>query len=260
MINGFGGFINHPFNYGLNEIISSECRYVKFAVLKLNKEESFDSDTMGYECLLVVLGGKCSIEINGKRFNKIGGRKNVFTGKPYSVYIPYNTKYVVMADCDVDVELAMCFAKSNYDTESYLIKPKEVCTVQRGEGNYRRKVNEILVKREGRSAQRLIVGETYTPSGNWSTYPPHKHDTDNYPYEVNQEEIYFHKILPDDGFGLVRHYDYTISNDLSYIVRNNTITCFIRGYHTFVGAPKYKHYYLWILAGEYREQLVSFER
>ena len=103
-------------------------------------------------------------------------------------------------------------------------------------------------------AARLIVGETYTPSGNWSTYPPHKHEADDLPREAYHEEMYFFKVNPGDGFGLTRFYNDEV--DTGYIVRDNTILMMPNGYHTVVSAPGYTTYYLWFLAGNHRTQAV----
>jgi len=102
---------------------------------------------------------------------------------------------------------------------------------------------------------RLIVGETYTPSGNWSTYPPHRHEKDDLPREAYHEEMYFFKVAPADGFGLTRYYNHEV--DTGYVVRDNTILMIPNGYHTVVSAPGYTTYYLWFLAGEHRAQAVS---
>ena len=101
-------------------------------------------------------------------------------------------------------------------------------------------------------ARRLVVGETYTPSGNWSTYPPHKHELDNLPYEAYQEEMYFFKLNPPDGFGMIRYY--TDDFDNAYVVKDNTILMAPDGYHTTNSAPGYTSYFMWFMAGNQRVQ------
>jgi 5-deoxy-glucuronate isomerase len=126
-----------------------------------------------------------------------------------------------------------------------------------GAANFSRNFHEILTAtmQPDLPAQRLIVGETFTPSGNWSTYPPHKHEHDG-GGEAFHEEMYFFKINTPEGFGILRHYDRETFEE-NYTVRNNTILMAPKGYHTFVCAPGYTGYYLWFLAGEHRNQGVS---
>ena len=104
-------------------------------------------------------------------------------------------------------------------------------------------------------ARRLIVGETFTPSGNWSTYPPHKHEVDNLPHEARHEEMYFFKVSPSDGFGLCHYYN-SQGEEENFTIRDNSVHMMASGYHTVVSAPGYTTYYLWFLAGEQRAQAV----
>jgi 5-deoxy-glucuronate isomerase len=106
-------------------------------------------------------------------------------------------------------------------------------------------------------AQRLILGETFTTAGNWSSFPPHKHDTLALPDEVAQEELYIYKIRPEQGFGI--QYWYTTSDspfgalDEVAAVRENDITLMPYGYHPVAAPPGYDVYYLWFMAGAVRE-------
>jgi 5-deoxy-glucuronate isomerase len=98
-------------------------------------------------------------------------------------------------------------------------------------------------------AQRLVVGETFNPPGNWSSYPPHKHEVDAYPEEVRMEEIYYYRLNPPQGFGLQRIYTDDRSLDLACAVEDGDTVLLPRGYHPVVAAPGYQLYYLWMLAG-----------
>ena len=81
-----------------------------------------------------------------------------------------------------------------------------------------------------------IVGETFTPSGNWSTYPPHKHQVDDLPREAYHEEMYYFKVNPADGFGICHYYNEE-GEEENFTVRDNSIHMLPRGYHTVVSAP-----------------------
>ena len=98
--------------------------------------------------------------------------------------------------------------------------------------------------------ERLLAGETYNPSGLWSSYPPHKHDTQRAPEESKLEEVYHFRVKPAGGFGIQRVYGDGF--DDAYAVQNRDTVAIARGYHPVAAAPGYELYYLWILAGEER--------
>ncbi len=238
---------------GLNKPPTNPCKLLDFAFLKLNSGEKYEGDSGNRELLAVLLGGKATFEIGGKRFEKIGGRPNVFSGKPHSVYIPAKTKFNITAESNV--EIAMPSAPSDLVVEPYLIDPGKVATGVWGAANFKRYYHQILTlaSQPELPAQRLIIGETFTPSGNWSTFPPHKHQVDDLPREAFHEEMYFFKVNPVDGFGICHYYN-DEGEEENYTIRNNSIHMMPRGYHTVVSAPGYTTYYLWFLAGNQRIQ------
>jgi 5-deoxy-glucuronate isomerase len=91
-----------------------------------------------------------------------------------------------------------------------------------GAANYSRNYHQILTLagQPELPAKRLIVGETCTSSGNWSTYPPHRHERDDLPRGAYHKELHFFKVSPMDGFGITRYYNDEI--DTGCIVRYNT--------------------------------------
>lgn len=82
----------------------------------------------------------------------------------------------------------------------FLITPDQVETGTWGAANFSRTFHSVLVDTD-QPVHRLIVGETFTPSGNWSTYPPHKHEKEVPGKEVFMEEFYFFKVNTPDGWG-----------------------------------------------------------
>ena len=238
---------------GLNKPPTNPCHLLDFALLKLNTGEKYTGDSGERELLAVLLGGKATFEVGGKHFEKVGGRPNVFNGKPYSVYIPAKTKFNITAESNV--EIAMPSAPSDLAVEPYLVEPGKIINGIWGAANFKRYYHQILTlaSQPELPAQRLIVGETFTPSGNWSTYPPHKHQVDDLPREAFHEEMYFFKVNPADGFGLCHYYN-DEGEEENFTVRNNSIHMMPRGYHTVVSAPGYTTYYLWFLAGTQRIQ------
>ena len=241
---------------GLNTLPHNPCRLLDFHLLALSNGEVFASQTDDRELLAVILGGKATFEVAGKRFERIGGRANVFTGKPHSLYLPAGVEYRITAEGAVEIGLTS--APSDLNTEPHVIPPAQVADGVWGAANFKRYFRQILTlaAQPDLPARRLIVGETLTPSGNWSTYPPHKHEVDDLPREAFQEEMYFFKVTPTDGFGICHYYN-DQGEEENFTVRDNTIMMAPLGYHTVVSAPGYTTYYLWFLAGEHRIQAVS---
>jgi 5-deoxy-glucuronate isomerase len=241
-------------NNGVNNLNANPCKLLDFQLVELQDGQSHKANSGDREILAVVLGGKVTIEAGDQRFESVGGRANVFAGKPHSVYIPCQTDFTLTGVGAVEVGL--CSAPSDLVTKPYLISPEQVPSGKWGAANFSRNFHQILVEsvQPQFAAKRLIAGETYTPSGNWSTYPPHKHEVDNLPTEAFHEEMYFFKVDPADGFGIARFHNDEI--ETNYTVRNNTILMVPNGFHTVASAPGYTTYYLWFLAGNHRTQAV----
>ena len=241
-------------NPGLNPLPFNPCQLLDFNFLKLAAGESYSANSAEREILAVILGGKATFKINGVVFEKVGGRPNVFSGKPHSVYIPASAEYSIQAEGAV--EIAMPSAPSELtDLQPYVIAPAQVANGTWGAANFKRHFHQILTlaSQPDLPARRLIVGETFTPSGNWSTYPPHKHQVDNLPREAYHEEMYYFRVNPGEGFGLCHMYNEE-GEDENFTVRDNSIHMLPRGYHTVASAPGYTTYYLWFLAGNQRVQ------
>ena len=238
---------------GLNTPPVNPCKLLEFGFLKLESGETYSADSGDWEILAVLLGGKASFDVEEKRFEKVGGRPNVFNGKPYSVYIPAGCKFTITAESAA--EIALPSAPSDLEVEPYVIEPSKVANGIWGAANFKRYYHQILTlaSQPELPARRLIVGETFTPSGNWSTYPPHKHQVDDLPREAYHEEMYFFKVSPNDGFGICHYYNEE-GEEENFTIRDNSIHMMPRGYHTVVSAPGYTTYYLWFLAGNQRVQ------
>ncbi len=134
------------------------------------------------------LSGRCAVEAEGERW-ELGGRASVFEGMPWALYLPRDTDYRV--EPLGALELAVCGARCEQRLEPVLVRPEDVEIEVRGAGNATRQINHIL--KPDFPAERLLVVEVFTPSGNWSSYPPHKHDEDDPPGEVVLEETYYYR-------------------------------------------------------------------
>ena len=246
-------FESVPSAAGLNRLPSNPFKLLDFNYLILADGAEFKGSTGNREFCAVLLGGKSTFTVNGQTLGNVGSRPNVFSGKPHSVYIPCGSDYTVTAHGRVEVGLVS--APSDLRTAPYVIGPDKVTTGVWGAANFTRNFHQILTLagQPELPAQRLIVGETYTPSGNWSTFPPHKHQVDELPREAYHEEMYYFKVSPSEGFGICHYYNEE-GEEENFTVRDNSIHMMPRGFHTVVSAPGYTTYYLWFLAGNQRIQ------
>ncbi|MDW8234707.1 MAG: 5-deoxy-glucuronate isomerase [Roseiflexaceae bacterium] len=246
-------------NHGLNTLDVNPCTLLDFGRLVLSDGASFSGETGEREAVLVIFGGRCTVQTVGKTFARIGERPNPFTGKPYAVYLPAGSAYTITAHGALDAGL--CSAPSDLATDPYVITPDMVVQVDAGAANFSRTLYNILTtsSQPELPAAKLLVGETFVPSGNWSTYPPHKHEVDNLPHEAYHEEMYYFRVSPSEGFGLCRHYSPERGYDTTYTIADSTIFMAPHGYHTTCSAPGYTNYFLWFLAGTGRIQAVAFD-
>jgi 5-deoxy-glucuronate isomerase len=238
---------------GLTTLSHNPCEILDFELVRLSAGQRYEAESGDREKLAVVLGGKADIEVGGVSFPAVGGRPNVFGGKPHSVYIPAGLAFSFTAVGSV--EIALPSAPSTLEVEPYLIAPDAVAQGRWGAANFSRNYHQILteVAQPNLPAARLIVGETYTPSGNWSTYPPHRHANEDLPREAKHEEMYYFRVNPADGFGIARVVDLD-GDEENFTVRDQSMQMMPAGYHTVVSAPGYTTYYLWFLAGTHRTQ------
>jgi len=251
-----GNLVTLGANRGINRLPENDCRLVNLERLVLGQGGGFDGNTRGRETAAVVLSGRCKIEADGEVL-LAGDRSSVFSGKPHTVYLPPGVGYRVSAESDL--EIALCSAPASRGGGARLISPGEVEEGVWGAANFATKYHMVLGPEPAPSpAERLVLGETITPSGNWSTYPPHRHDRDDPPRETWQEEIYFFRVTPQDGFGFFRVYD-GADEDHYYTIRNDTAIAVPRGFHTMASAPGCEVYSLWVVAGESRSIALTLD-
>lgn len=231
-------------------------RFLDFARLQLQTGERHTAKTGGREYVFDFFSGTASmtVEIGGKKqtFGKAGDRSDVFSGPPVMVYVPPQAAYEIMATSE-RLDAGVFSAPSKVDALPSLLEGASVIARDVGRDNWRRTVYSALA--ENVRAERLLAGETLNPPGNWSSYPPHKHDRSNPPQEAVLEEIYFFRVKPAQGYGLM--YTYTAPEDAEqfstvFVVEDGDTVLLPRGYHPVVAAPGYQLHYTWVLAGEER--------
>jgi len=243
-------FASVPSLSGLSRLPVNPCKLLDFQMLSLVDGETYEGESNTREILAVILAGKATFTVGDELFERVGARPDVFSGKPHSVYIPCQTGFTVTGNGKVEIALAS--APSDLLSAPYVISPEKVTAGTHGAANFTYSSHLVLTQ-EGQPdlpARRLIVGESFLPSGNWGFFPPHRHEIDDLPRQAYLEELNYFKINPSDGFGLTRHYNNEI--DSAYVVRDNTILMMPDGYHTVVAAPGYTVYLLWVLAGNQR--------
>jgi 5-deoxy-glucuronate isomerase len=244
---------------GLNPVRDNPCTLIDFARLVLHDGAVHRGTTGEREALLVLFGGRATVEAGGQQLGQVGKRANPFGGKPHAVYLPCNTSYTITALGNLDAGL--CSAPSDLRAEPYVIQPEQVTANAMGAASFSRELRNILTASDQPElpVRRLIIGETLVPSGNWSTYPPHKHEVDDLPREAFHEELYYFRVDQPGGFGHTRHYSRERGYDTTYTVQDSTILMVPHGFHTTCSAPGYTNYFLWMLAGEHRTQAVSLD-
>lgn len=225
-------------------------KFIDFALLRLEKGQVSERvNLQDKEAAVVILSGYCDISSASFTWENLGERTNVFEGPATALYLPPEFSFQVKAKSSVEIALAFAPAEK-VSSDPVLIKPQDVSVSKRGFSNWTREIHDIIL--ENVQAQKLLVGETFNPPGNWSSYPPHKHDQDNPPYEYKLEEVYFFKLKPSQGFGVQRIYSPHNNLDELYLIQNNDVIVIPCGYHPVVAAPGYSLYYLWVLAGNTR--------
>jgi 5-deoxy-glucuronate isomerase len=227
---------------------SAGWTYVGFDVHVLGAGETVAGETGAREVCLVLVAGRARIIAGETDFGEIGERLSPFAGPPWSVFVPVGTSW--RAAAVTALELAVCSAPGGGNFEPRLIGPDQVGCETRGQGANTRHVANILPETE--PAHSLLVVEVVTPAGNWSSYPPHKHDRDALPEESLLEETYYHRLDPPQGYALQRVYTDDRSLNEALVVEDRTVVLVPRGYHP-VGAPHgYDLYYLNVMAGPKR--------
>lgn len=224
-----------------------------FKVVKLQPGDTVTEQTGARELAIVPLGGVCAVTSPAGNFPVVGGRANVFRGLPHTLYLPIDTEFTLTASTACD--LAFCYTKAEEAHPARLVTPEEVRVEIRGGENATRQINHMI--QPGFPAHRILVCEVYTPSGNWSSYPPHKHDVHNPPGEVDLEEYYYYRIDKLEGYAIQKVYSADRRIDETLTVRDGELVLVPEGYHPVVAAHGYNAYYLNVLAGSARSMAAS---
>jgi 5-deoxy-glucuronate isomerase len=231
--------------------------FISFQARRLSTDNKWSFNSGKNELAIVILSGAISVNSNRGSWDGIE-RENVWTSAATALYLPRGSEFTVTAARDS--EFAVTWVPTDEDHEPWLIQPQDVSISIRGGDNVSRQINDLLPP--GSPVHRLVLVEVYTPGGNWSSYPPHKHDVHiedggGNLVEADLEEVYFYKIDKPEGYAY--QHVYTDENsplqqagypiDALVKAQNNCAVLIPEGYHPVVSAPGYTTYYLNVLAG-----------
>lgn len=247
--------IKHPSSeFGVYQNVSSDdagWSFLNFEARLMHKGEKWEGVTGDYEYAFILLSGNYSVTTDKGTWETINGRKSVFEGIAHTLYLPRHTSFSIIAQSDLlDIAAGWCLA--NVDFPARFKTPEEVAIEIRGGDNATRQINSLV--EPGFACSKMVAVEVYTPSGNWSSFPAHKHDqrktdANGNVTEANLEEFYFYKIDKKEGYALQQVYTSDRSLDELLRLKNNDLALIPRGYHPVVAAHGYNCYYLNFLAG-----------
>ncbi len=213
--------------------------------------ETWSAETGEHEVALVLLGGRCDVASSRGSWPGLGQRLDVFGGLAWALYLPRRTSFTLSA-LEGGVEVACCRVPTDRDHEAVLVRPEDCQVEIRGGGHATRQINDIIPP--GFDCHRIVACEVYTPGGNWSSYPPHKHDThrvdaDGNLLEADLEEVYLYKLRDSRGYALQRVYTDDRSLDETVAAGDGDLVLVPEGYHPVSAPVGYDCYYLNFLAG-----------
>ncbi len=229
--------------------------YVGFGVRQIGRRDTWRGRTGRHEVCLVLLSGLVSVSWSPDqpRPVRLGPRRDVFSDYPHAVYLPPGTAFELQAL--QRTEIAECRSPSGRRFPARVIRPEDCGLEVRGGGNATRQIIDILPP--AAAADRLLICEVLTPAGNWSSFPPHKHDRHAPPIEADLEETYYYRFSGPDGYGIQRLYTADGRSDQTLRVTDGDLVLVRDGYHPFVAAPGFDAYYLNTLAGSFRSMAAT---
>lgn len=247
--------VSHPLKgFGVYQKVTAEeagWTHLNFEARLMQKHVVWEGDTGDNEYGIILLSGDYSITTNKGSWQTTNGRKSVFEGIAHTLYLPAHTSFSLRAESDI-LDIAAGWCKATKDFPPRFKKPEEAAIEIRGGDNATRQINSLI--EPGFGSSQLVAVEVYTPSGNWSSFPAHKHDERKTDAEGNLteaclEEFYFYKIDKETGYAIQQVY--TSDNSLNELmqVKTNDIVMVPKGYHPVAAAHGYNCYYLNFLAG-----------
>ncbi|MEO8414304.1 MAG: 5-deoxy-glucuronate isomerase [Ginsengibacter sp.] len=247
--------IKHPSQtFGVYQRVTAEdagWTHLNMEARLMRKGETWEGDTGENEYAFILLSGNYAVSTNRGSWATTNGRKSVFEGIAHTLYLPRHSSFTIIAESELlDIAAGWCLAAEDFPAR--FKTPGEAAIEIRGGDNATRQINSLV--EPGFGCSKIIAVEVYTPSGNWSSFPAHKHDerkmdTNGVVTEACLEEFYFYKIDKETGYAL--QHVYTPDGSLNELMqlRTNDLALIPKGYHPVVAAHGYNCYYLNFLAG-----------
>lgn len=228
-----------------------DWQYLNFEARLMKKGETWKGETGNHEYGIILLSGNYSVKSDKGNWKTVNGRKSVFSGIAHTLYLPRHTSFELTAESDI-VDIAYGWCETDQDNQAIFKTPDQAAIEIRGGDNATRQINDLMGP--GFPCQRLVAVEVYTPSGNWSSFPAHKHDerivdASGKLVEARLEETYFYKIDKPQGFAIQQIYTSDRSLNEMAVARNNDVVLVPKGFHPVVAGHGYNVYYLNFLTG-----------
>ncbi len=225
--------------------------YVGFGLYHLKPGDNIAEQTGATEVILVLIEGKAEISVGDRKFGELGERMNVFERiPPHCIYAPNDSDWCATAT--TNCTLAVCTAPGKGGHKAQIIGPLGITLEERGKGANTRYIHNIAMENRD-VADSLLVTEVFTPQGNWSSYPPHRHDEDNFPEMTYLEETYYHRLNPEQGYGIQRVFTEDRELDETMAVSDGDVVLVPKGHHPCGTPYGYEMYYLNVMAGPLRK-------
>ncbi len=218
--------------------------HVQLVVFSMDAGESREAHPPpGQEGAIVLLEGE--VDFDGE----VAKRSSVFEDRATAAYLPPDSAIVITASSAAELAFVTTVGYELTSTdEASIVQPEDVVVQARGKSGWQRDVHDVIA--EAAPARRLLVGETFNEPGQWSSFPPHKHDGGD--GEPALEEVYYYRFDRPEGFGFQGLYE-TDGVGEAVFLKHGSIVGIPRGYHPVCAAPGYRLYYLWALVGEPRQ-------
>ena len=229
---------------------SAGWSYVGFGLYHLQPGDIASEPTGDREVILVMIEGRATITAAGQDFGTVGDRMTLFDrAAPHCLYVPNGSDW--HATATTPCTIAVCTAPGHSGHAARRLGPDNITLTQRGTGANTRYINNIAMEALD-VADSLLVTEVFTPQGNTSSYPSHRHDEDDFPRMTYLEETYYHRTNPPQGFAIQRVYteDGTLNETMT--VKNGDVVLVPRGHHPVMAPYGYDLYYLNVMAGPRR--------
>jgi 5-deoxy-glucuronate isomerase len=241
-------------------IVDQDNQYIRdvyFNLIRLDKGQSVSFSLPLLETVWVVLSGTIDMTVDDQKFDRVGMRKDIWSGPADSVYAPPGSRMTATALAD-GTEIAVAGGRCQVQYQAFRVFPAEIDTVEVGSSATKshRRIDHILGQKQAGRTGNLLVSELFCEEGCWSGYPPHKHD-ETRDGETAHAEVYHYRFDPENGFGAQFNYD-DPNNPGVVMTRSGDTVLVPSGYHPTATSPGHREYIFTILVGRDQRSLVQW--